>query len=500
MFKKIIKPALLTALAMATFSCADLDVENKNNPDTARALASPSDLTSLLEGSVVDLTWTILTFQNVMFDLQADLITSTNAANNYWGDADEPRRRIDNTTTFDDKGNIEFQWAGCNSAVTTANDIIRFDAEGNDWGDVDGEKALAAAYLLKGISQGYLSYIYDQGYIVDYDSDLLTLEFVDYKALLAAAVANLNEAITRYDGNAGLTFDYITDASLSNTEASALAHTYAARFIAGNARTGAERTATDWASVKSHTEKGLQADYSPTSDENIVYNGQHSWNTFVVDGDGAAYLPVDLQVTNLADPSSPKVYPAAGILDPITTDDARFGLFAGDAVQHDFEYTPSIGWLREDRNRSIFSNYTYQRYAYDYATTNTGNPMHILTAAENNLLLAEAELHLGNNDACMAAINAGDRVNRGNLPALTDNSFEALAQAIYYENIVGLHSNGAAIGLAYMRRWDRMQEGSYLQLPVPASELEVVVQPLYTFGGAGNGGSDGTADGSNAWK
>ncbi len=502
-FKNLITFSLIAVLSLSFNACADLDVENVNNPDTANALSSPSDLVGLVQGGMVDLSWTILTFQNVNFDLQADIITSTNAFSNYWGDADEPRRRIDNTTTFDDKANIEYIWTGCNAAVTIANDIIRFVDSGNNFDDTDQgtNKMLAAAYFMKGLAQGYISMIYDKGFVVDADSDLLALEFVSYQDMLAASLSNLDQAIALFSANADANFDWITDSNLTNEEAAALCRTYAARFIAGNARTSAERAGLNWAAVKSYAEGGLQSDYSPTSDENIIYNGQHSWNTFVVDAEGAAYLPTDLHICNLADPSYPKSYPTTPgeFLGEVTTDDARFGTF-DDGVQHDFEFTPSVGWLREDRNRSIFSNYTFQRYAYDYAVSNTGNPMHIVTASENQMLLAEAELHLGNNAACKAVIDAGDRTTRGGLPALADDSFDTLADAIYYENIVGNHSNGSAIALAYMRRWDRLQEGSYLHLPVPAFELEILGESLYTFGGAGRGGEEGTADGSNAWK
>ena len=499
------KSLLLILVLGGIFSCSDLEVENLNDPDINRIVNTESGLEALISGTIVDLMWTTMTFRNVNFDLQADAITSTNAFSNYWGDADEPRRRIDNTTTFDDKLNYEYMWSGCNAAVSVANSVLGFGTTVEDF--TDGGKGLAAAYWMKGVGQGFISYVYDQGFVVNPDSDVDNLELVGYNLMLSEALANLKAAIAIYEANPDITFDFVTDTNMSAADMVALCNTYAAKFIAGNARTGAERASLDWAAVKAHAEAGLQSDWSPTSDDTNagIYNGQHSWNTFVINGDGAAYLPVDLQVTNLADPSSPKTYPPADsegniqVLGPITTDDARFGEFS-DGTQHDFEHTPSIGWLRADRNLSIFANYTFQRYAYDYANSNDNNPMHIVTAYENQLLLAEAELHLGNNAACKAILDGGERVLRGSLAPLDADDFDTLADAIYYENLIGLHSSGSAITLAYMRRWDRLQEGSYLHIPVPASELEVQGIELYTFGGAGNGGQPGTADGSNAWK
>ena len=43
--------ALIIALGFITFSCADLVVENMNEPDAAKALANPDDLTSLASGA-----------------------------------------------------------------------------------------------------------------------------------------------------------------------------------------------------------------------------------------------------------------------------------------------------------------------------------------------------------------------------------------------------------------------------------------------------------------
>ncbi|HKI90404.1 MAG TPA: hypothetical protein VKA38_15370, partial [Draconibacterium sp.] len=42
--------ALTLALGLITFGCADLTVENLNEPDSAKALANPDDLTSLASG------------------------------------------------------------------------------------------------------------------------------------------------------------------------------------------------------------------------------------------------------------------------------------------------------------------------------------------------------------------------------------------------------------------------------------------------------------------
>ncbi len=51
--KKIISNSLniLLVAAIGLFGCQDLDVINTNQPDEARALATPSDIESLIAGS-----------------------------------------------------------------------------------------------------------------------------------------------------------------------------------------------------------------------------------------------------------------------------------------------------------------------------------------------------------------------------------------------------------------------------------------------------------------
>lgn len=493
------------AIVLIQFGCADLDVENLNEPDTARALASSGDLESLLEGAYITMYGNGLkTTRVVNLDLQADAITSTNAFRNYWGDADEPRRAIDNTTTFDDKDNIEFLWSSAYSAISSANDIFGAIDRGVFEDEATLLRVQAGASFIKGLATGYIGYVYDRGWLVNPDTDVTALsldDLVGYGEMIDEGVRLLQESIGFF--NQGAPFDFIglPDAAISSEEAVKLANSYIARLLAGKPRSAAELGAVDWAAVKAAAQNGITADYSPTSDNDILWNGQHAWWTFQVDDVGASYLPVDLHTTNLADPTSWKAYSTAQgeIQQPITTDDQRFGVFA-DGGGQDFLYTPSIGWLREDRNRSIFSNYSHFRYQYDYQVSNSGNPLHLFTAAEVSMLAAEAEYHLGNFGAAKDIIDAGARTVRGGLPPLADASPETIENAIYYENMVELAQAGCGTALAYMRRYDRLQAGSFKHLPVPARDIELLGGSPESFGGAANIGNAGTADGSNAWK
>ena len=53
---------------------------------------------------------------------------------------------------------------------------------------------------------------------------------------------------------------------------------------------------------------------------------------------------------------------------------------------------------------------------------------------------------------------------------------------------------------AFMRRHDMLQEGTPTMYPVPASELEITQDEIYTFGGISQAGQEGTASGANDWR
>jgi len=496
---------LLAIITFVGFGCADLDIPNTNQPDTERALSSASDLASLLEGSYITMYGEGLKSTRVVnFDLQADYITSTNAFRNYWGDADEPRRGIDNSTTFDDKDNIEFLWSSAYSAISAANNVLAAVDRGVFENASEELRMQGGANFIKGLATATIGYIYDRGWIVNTDTEVDALgveDLVSSTDMIDEGVRLLDVAIGFFGQGAPFDFIALTDATLDSDNATRLANSYKARFLAGKARTRSELTLTDWAAVRTAAQNGLEADYSPISDENVMFNGQHAWWSFQVDGAGASYLPVDLQITNMADPSSWKEYTTTQgeIQSPIVTEDQRFGIYV-DSLGQDFRFTTSIGWLNEARNRSIFSNYSHFRYQYGYQETNTGNPMHLFTAAEVQMLEAEAEFQLGNYDAARAILDAGARTVRGGLPPLADSDPATIEQAIYYENLVELAEAGCGTSLAYMRRYDRLQAGSFTQLPVPARDIELLRGTPDSYGGAANIGSPGTADGSNAWK
>ena len=126
-----------------------------------------------------------------------------------------------------------------------------------------------------------------------------------------------------------------------------------------------------------------------------------------------------------------------------------------------------------------------------------------MTAKELDFLAAEANFRLGNKDAAMAIVNKY-RTTNGQLPAFTsvdgvapggdrcvpqnaDGSCGNLWEALKYEKRIELFHYGMGTEYFDDRGWGDLVTNTWLQLPIPASELEILLQEVYTFGGPGGG-------------
>ena len=108
---------------------------------------------------------------------------------------------------------------------------------------------------------------------------------------------------------------------------------------------------------------------------------------------------------------------------------------------------------------------------------------------ENEMLKAEALVRTGNVAGAVAILNDanGARKVRGLLPDVTATDAATVLLRIYDEKDVELITTGMGIGYFDMRRNDRLQSGTLLHFPVPATELEIIQEPHYSIGGAPDG-------------
>ncbi|MEL7124402.1 MAG: hypothetical protein AAFO07_33510, partial [Bacteroidota bacterium] len=319
------------------------------------------------------------------------------------------------------------------------------------------------------------------------------LEFVSYQEMLTAAIGNINTAIQLANGAAGFTYTlYAAGPSIDGATFIQLANSYMARISIANPRTNAEAQGVDYNQILTYANNGIVADYSPPASENVIWNDLQNWSLFLL-GDGAGYMPTDQKITHLFDPSYPTDYPTdTTILPAITSSDPRLNQY--------YEYVgENFGFLRESRGRQLFSSYRTIKFFNQNDQNETGLPMEIFTKAEIDYIKAECYYWLGNLGAAVAALDASPRMTVGNQS--TTPAAPNILNALLYEVSIELDlESGMGVPWAFMRRHDMLQAGTPTMYPVPASELEITRDIIYTFGGPAATGEVGTASGANDWR
>lgn len=486
--------AIIIGGSLLSCSTEDLEVVNTNDPTLEQVTSDPKDLYSFGTSTNKDMFQSIIGFSGVYMECMSDNLTTTNAFRSFWDFAEQPRLQLSNLTTYSSlRFNIGGPWNSFNGYVSSSNIIIDKIENGGkaSSGDTDyTQAALAGAYFNKGVSQGYLSMLYDKGFIVDPNTDANNLTFSTYKELMTAALANIEKAIKIAEETQNFTYQLHANSSLNKDLFIKVAYSYAARILISNPRTDAEASSIDYGKVLDYANKGIKSDWFPPTLQDQLSNTLQGWATYVLN-DGAGYLPTDLKITSLFDSSYPKNYPAgSAVLEPAKTNDPR--------LEEYWDYTAAFGYLRSSRNKALFSNYKYMRYWYKNNENVTGIPLNFFPYAEIQYIKAEAYYRQGNLDKAAEELNASPRKTKGLIN--TGNGTEEIKKALFYENSVELFlACGIGQNWCFMRRHDLLQKGTPTMYPVPATELEVNVLPTYTFGGVDNAGEVGTASGANDW-
>lgn len=508
------------------------------DPNKTEECGSAETCLEFLDTGYLNLFQTLVSSYGVNMHLLADQVTSTNNVRGFYTAAQEPREPIDNSafngrealnyeTFFDD-----FQ-RGTSIATTVIENSSFFDG-------AQKNQLLARAYLLRGISRGYIGLIFDK--TPYYPNDTEEYEFIEYSDMIDSALTDLNKAISftinTGDPSADSDFQFAFDGipggknNWTETELRVVANSYAARILAGKARTYEESLQTDWQQVLDYANKGIGNPESSlnvfslsTLGSNGIFSNQLAeWLNLVVEGDfetGAGYIPIDLKVIHLLDENYPTEYPQEGI--------SNGRLVLSEAMSSDprldeyFKNTQNIGYFRAERNRALFSNYLGKRMFAENNWENVQNDIIYFTNSEIDYLKAEAELMLNRKSEAAGILNissagTGKTILGFSLPALrkkyiTDNSLsgnyeftgsESLAEfqlALLREYSVELDIlGGIGVPWFFMRRHDLLQKGTPTMYPLPGLELEILDLPLYTFGGVNRAGQIGTASGLNSWK
>jgi starch-binding outer membrane protein, SusD/RagB family len=482
--------ALILTMGLLTFGCADLVVENLNEPDSSKALANPDDLTSLAGGA-------FRTLHNAMQEYDGPALSMVVMADQgtcSWGNAamndlsHEPRTdtRMVNSLTYAYFPIIRVFWEDSYASISAVNDVLRaIEEKGIQMGEggADTEMVRAWSYFVSGVAHGYLGLTYDQGNLIKWDTDLETLELTPWQTLIDGSLELLDQAISIANGNSfEIPAKWLGGESYTNAELSQLASTYAARILTYSSRNKAHNEGIDWNKVLSYASNGIQKPLKPELGDNydfydmyLVYQRYPGWGR------------VDHRIINLMDPDYPSRWPMDASGSWTTAD----GQDPGQAESDDARLLSDFGYLPEnafpaDRGYYHWSHYRYKRYDDVFTSVWYGSkPKSSMLVWENEMLKAEAMVRTGNVAGAVSILNDpnGSRKLRGQLPDVTATSAPDVLWTIFYERDVDLMDSGMGIGFFDMRRRDMLQRGTILHYPVPMTELEIIQAPIYTIGG-----------------
>jgi len=485
------KNIIYISFILLFISCDDEidDVTNLNNPDTGQVLSVGSDLNAVVGGGYT--TW----WQANNRDTYAALSVAADHGTASWGNYGmrslswEPRNAILNAASWSDANVVEQPWQGNYGAISSASDVLGvINNDGIEWIEAGVDRTpqvKASAHFLRGLGYGYLGLLFDKGFVVNENTNLSQkLPFVPYSELIAQAIADLDACIALASSNDfTITDNFINGVMPTSAELIKICNSFKARFIVQSARNLTETNAIDWNTIKTLTENGITEDFGPTGDNGVIW-----WsNVFVFsdspNGFGDFGGRLDMRVVNLLDPSQPEFYPATSgeVLDnpEMTTADARVG------DGKDFEFRPDIKFF-PSRGQFHFSHYINRRY-FNSANFSDGvdsKQLKSFMLEDNRLLFAEAQARLDELGNAVTTINESSRVTRGNLtPLAASASKTEIIDAIFYERYIELFNSGCGTGFFDRRRTNQLQVGTFRHFPVPATELQVIGEELYTFGG-----------------
>ncbi len=494
---------------VAAMGCAaNLDVVNPNAPDAKRALADPSALEAVGSGALR--TW-VNTWSaaegNTVLDVQAQSYTASwnNFNMNAYAQIDASGSRIgwQNDPAATGRTSIEGPWSGYYGAMSSATDVLTALRVNNvALSTPDATKRLEViAELSQAASEMTIALMYDKGYIVDETVDFATLTYSDRKAMRDAARARLDEVISLAKSNTFTTpTAWLNGYSLTNTQVAQLANTMAALLLAEWPRNAAENAAVDWGAVANYASQGISSgtafDFQFNGNGGSWYPETYCWFNSMDTG------RVHTRVAHLLDPATQQdPWPAGGNPQPHSADkrlgDGSFGtedMIGGFGnVPKDAGAGTDFAWSSQAIFNPARGNYQQSNIAHiRYDHTGTQDPsgiygcagqVPIMSATVNDLLWAEGLIRSGGSLATAATLINKTRVGRGGLPpASAADGTADLTTKLQYEQDVELLGMGP-IPQMNRRRIDALLPGTPHEMPVPAKELGVFGQALYSWGG-----------------
>ncbi len=514
-FTTLVRGAAL-AMLMVAAGCKSLDITNPNAPDAERALSDPAAIEALAGGAVR--VW-FNTYEGA--EAVAPLVTQAQTYSASWNnhnmnfyssiDLDGTRnsRSWQNNPSSAARTSIEWFWDGYYRSLSLATNVLKAIRQNGVVieDEATTKRVETIALLMQGAALSGIAMNYDKGYIVDETVQIDTLGYSDRAQVRDAALAKLDSAIAYANAN-----DFVTPAAwtngntYTNEEIAQIASTMAAYLLSSWPRNSTEAAAVDWARVASYASDGISS-------------GSRFTFEFIGDGwlSSSAWTPqilywfngidggrVHTRVANLLDPATQATpWPAGGNGQPNSPDrrlgDGSFGTPATAASFGTVPRTANGGTDFAWSGVAIFnmargsyhqSNIGHIRYDLSGVQDPNGiygafGPVPTFSPEQNDLMWAEALIESNTNLALAATLINNSRVTRGGLAPATGAETQASLRAkLHYEMEIELLGLGAASFYFRRRVPNGLIVGTPREMPVPAKELGVFGQPLYTWGGA----------------
>ncbi len=272
--------AVLVTAAVLTGGC-DMNTTNPNAPDTKRAFSTPEGLTQLLSGAIQTWVGTRDNYQVMPLTAMADNYTASwnNAAIRFYssvGSDCASRCGWTNSATAPEAAGgptVEAQWYGYYSVLNAATLVVSRRVKDSLCFDDDCSadstktaRVMTIAKMLQGFALGAIGNMYDQGFVLDENTDLTdptAIAFSTRVQMRDAAIAKLNEAYA-YAG----ALPWKTEADwmgigggkvYTNVQIQQVIRTAQAELLATFPRSAAENAAVDWAQVATYASQGVSS-------------------------------------------------------------------------------------------------------------------------------------------------------------------------------------------------------------------------------------------------
>lgn len=531
--RKLVLPLVASGALAGLAACGDgLEVTNYNNPDVARAYATPAGVEGVIAGLGVQVFNTQRATESV--NTQAKILageTFASVANfGMAARAQIPRSLISNELGNDNQsGNLANYNQFSRVARTAANAIQavnRLGQSGQTIGSpAQDARAKAFAFYILGQALGNLSLAYDSAAIVtpavpsDEVPKLSGAAAVGAAALQmldsAIAVANSAAATTGANGFP-LPTTWINGQSVTRDQFVSLARSYKARFRAGVARTPAQRGAVNWQEVIADANAGVKTDFTVNVGGGSGWSASFDLTQIYVVGGWHQLSPLYYGMADVSGGydqwlATPRDSRKAFV---VITPDRRWPAGTTRAAQQAAAPTQVLPPGVYIRNRPSGddvplggygdSHYDHRRYGAANLAASTG-PYVEISATEMSMLAAEGYIRTNQLALAIPLINAS-RLRNGldalpasltsatapyssdkgtcvpqvpAAPAFTSAVCGSALEAMKYEKRMETAFTGYMIWFADNRGWGDLVEGTAVEWPVPYQEMQARQQAYY---------------------